>query len=140
MPLTNNMWGGIMKIAVVAENNKVSQHFGQAKGIFVYDTNGKKEYFESPGHGEIPALLKSLNIDFVACGGIGQGAMDNLIKNDIKAFTGLEGFCDDIAEGFFRDILVTGRQKCCGGGHDHKHHGHHGHHGENHSCNCKCGK
>lgn len=125
-----------MKIAVVADNNKVSQHFGQAKGFFVYDSEGNKEYYESTGHGEIPALLKELNIDFVACGGIGQGAMDNLKNKDIKAFTGLEGLCDDIANGFFREILVTGRQKCCGGHGNHEHHKH----DDNHSCNCNCGK
>lgn len=122
-----------MKIAVVCDNNKVSQHFGRCEGFYVYDGENKT-YHESLGHGEIPKQLKELGVDFVACGGIGQGAIEKLEAYKIKAFTGLEGFCDDIADGFFRDILVTGRQGCCGGGHhDHDHHHHHDH---GHKCKC----
>ncbi|MEG2437170.1 MAG: NifB/NifX family molybdenum-iron cluster-binding protein [Cetobacterium sp.] len=119
-----------MKIAIVADNNKVSQHFGKAPGFFVYDGTNKT-YYESIGHGAIPKQLKELGIDFVACGGIGEGAINNLKELNIKAFTGLEGFCDDIANGFFKQILVTGNSGC--NSHDHSHH-------SNHSCNCKCGK
>ena len=123
-----------MKIAVVSENNKTSQHFGRAEGFFVYD-GANKEYFLSKGHGEIPKQLKELGIDFVACGGIGEGAINNLKSLDIKVFSGLEGFCDDIAEGFFRHILVNGDTICT----SHSHH-HGEHHSSGHSCNCKCGK
>ncbi|MDX8336763.1 MULTISPECIES: NifB/NifX family molybdenum-iron cluster-binding protein [Cetobacterium] len=119
-----------MKIAVVCENNKISQHFGRAEGFYVYDSS-KKEYHESNGHGTIPNQLKELGVEFVACGGIGEGALNNLKSLDIKVFSGLEGFCDDIADGFFKQILVTGNAGC--NSHDH-------HHGHGHSCNCKCGK
>lgn len=105
-----------MKLAIVAENEKVSQHFGKADGFFVYDGKDKR-YYKSEGHGSIPNQLKELGVSFVACGGIGEGAVEKLKENGIKIFTGLEGFCDDIAEGFFKDILVTGTQGC---GSEHK--------------------
>ncbi|MGL5052902.1 MAG: NifB/NifX family molybdenum-iron cluster-binding protein [Cetobacterium sp.] len=122
-----------MKIAIVSEKNKISQHFGRAEGFFVYD-GVKKDYYESKGHGEIPKQLKELEVDVVACGGIGEGAISNLNSLDIKVFSGLEGFCDDIAEGFFKNILVNGEAICS----SNKHHHGEDHHG--HSCNCKCGK
>ncbi|MGL4910517.1 MAG: NifB/NifX family molybdenum-iron cluster-binding protein [Cetobacterium sp.] len=125
-----------MKFAVVSENGKVSQHFGRAEGFFVYEGD-TKTYYESNGHGQIPKQLKELGVNFVAAGGIGAGAIDNLNTLNINVFSGLEGFCDDIAKGFFNNILVNGEAVCK----SHDHHGHHGHHhGEGHSCNCKCGK
>lgn len=125
-----------MKIAVVSENNKISQHFGRAEGFFVYDGTNK-EYHESNGHGAIPGQLKELGVDFVACGGIGEGALNNLNSLNIKVFSGLEGFCDDIADGFFKRILVNGEAVCSS--HEKQNHHEH-HHGHGHSCNCKCGK
>lgn len=113
-----------MKIAIVTEDGKISQHFGKAEGFFVYD--GKdKVYYKSEGHGNLPKQLKELGVNFLACGGIGEGAIEKLKENGIKAFTGLEGLCDDIAEGFFKEILVTGNQGCGST------------HTKEHQCKCK---
>lgn len=114
-----------MKIAIVCDNNRVSQHFGKSEGFYVYDENNKT-YYKSKGHGEIPNMLADLGIDFVACGGIGDCALKSLQEKNIKVFHGLEGLCDDIAKGFFKGILIEGNQNC------HKDHSH----SSGHSCKC----
>ncbi|MEA4884181.1 MAG: NifB/NifX family molybdenum-iron cluster-binding protein [Clostridia bacterium] len=137
-----------MIIAVGTENGVVYPHFGKAPEYTAYAIeDGKivsKETISSPGHGVcgMPAFMQEHRVEVVIAGGIGQGAIENLIVRGIEVVAGASGNADQVVQAYLRGSLATSPQTCgCGGhGHDHAHEGRHDHcHEHGHADGGCCG-
>lgn len=121
-----------MKIAVTYAGGVIFQHFGHTAQFKIYnvedgnivseqviDTNGS-------GHGALAALLSSLGVDTLICGGIGGGAQMALAEAGIRLFGGIAGEADAAVEALLAGELEYNPNVRC------SHHDHH--HGEEHTC------
>lgn len=127
-----------MKIAVTYENGQIFQHFGHTEQFKLYETDGGKILSEEivstngSGHGALAALLRSLNVDVLICGGIGGGAKTALASADIQLYGGVSGSCDAAIQALLAGNLGYNPNVKCSH-HDHEHgEGEHGCGG--HSC------
>ena len=74
-----------MKIAVAAQGEYVSPHFGHCEGFMVYETENRdikeKNLVENPGHqpGFLPKFLAEAGVKVIIAGGMGSMAQ-NLFK------------------------------------------------------------
>jgi predicted Fe-Mo cluster-binding NifX family protein len=129
-----------MKIAIPAQLNQLSPHFGQAESFEVFCIDPQSRTMTArwtlfidahAGCGTLPALLTSQGIDVVLCGGLGLGAKANLEHVGIRVVAGAP--VDDV-ENLLRCYL-DGSLVTVGGVCNHHHAGqrHHGgghcHHG-----------
>lgn len=84
-----------MILAVTYENGEVFQHFGKTPYFKLYNiVDGKILQQEvvstdGQGHGALAAILNSLGVDALFCGGIGPGAINALAQIGIKCFPGI---------------------------------------------------
>ena len=126
-----------MKIAVAAQGDQVSAHFGHCPGFIFYTIeDGKvsgKQAVENPGHScqGLPAYLKEQGISLVISGGMGPGAMANLNAQGIEAITGVRGTADGAVLTYLASGLVSKGVTCS---HDHAGHTCGGHSCGEHSC------
>lgn len=116
-----------MKIAVTYENGMIFQHFGHTKQFKIYETtDGKSIKTEivdtnGEGHSSLAALLSSLGVHVLICGGIGGCAKEALAAADIELRGGVVGFCDTAVEAFLAGRLVY-KQDCQCNHHSHGDH------------------
>jgi len=107
-----------MKLAIAADGNNVSEHFGQCEGYMLFTIeDGKvtdRHAIESPGHapGVLPALLSDLGAEVVIAGGMGPKAVDLFCQHGIVVYVGVSGDLDDVAEQFIRGELQAGSNVC----------------------------
>ncbi len=133
-----------MKIAVASSNEMVSEHFGHCKNFNFFEiVDGKvisEESVDNPGHDckALPQFLKDNNMEALISGGIGRGAMNNLIGHSIEVVSGASGLAKEAALEFEKGNLKSSG-KICSHDHDHDHHhGHgHGHHHHHNHNGCK---
>lgn len=127
-----------MKIAVTHENGQIFQHFGHTEQFKIYDADGGKILSEEivstngSGHGALAALLRTLNIDVLICGGIGGGAKAALADAGIKLCGGASGSCDAAVQALLAGNLDYNPDVKCSH-HDHEH-GESGHTCSEHGC------
>jgi len=127
-----------MKIAVTYENGQVFQHFGHTEAFKLYTAEeGKIVSSElvstnGSGHSALAALLSSLKVDALICGGIGGGAQAALANAGIRLYGGVTGDADKAAASLAAGTLVYNPAVRCDH-HDHAHHGE-GHHCGEHGC------
>lgn len=89
-----------MKIAVPYENGQVFAHFGRAEHFKIYvvsddeilssevvDTNGT-------GHSALAGFLQERGVNALICGGIGVGAVGELLEAKIQIMGGASGDAD----------------------------------------------
>lgn len=85
------------KIAVAAEGNMVTQHFGHCQNFNIYDTEDgkiiKEESIPNPGHrpGFLPNYLHDLGVNLIVSGGMGGGAIDIFEMHGIEIIVGASG-------------------------------------------------
>lgn len=138
-----------MRIAVTYENNEVFQHFGKTQQFKVYDINENKIISSfildsnGAGHGALAEVLRKNGVDLLICGGIGNGAVNALAKNNVKVCAGASGNTDELVEKYLKGELdLSGASNCNHHHHEHEenhecHCGDHGHeHKEKHDCHC----
>ena len=125
-----------MKIAIATEGTNVSSHFGKCENFTIVEiedsTVKSKSIFDTScnQHGLLPGFLASQNVKLVIAGGMGEGARQNLITNDIEIISGVSGDIDKAITAYLSGKLISSDAGCSG--HDHSH----GHsHGEG-GCNC----
>lgn len=127
-----------MKIAVTYENGQIFQHFGHTEQFKVYDIDGGTILSEEivstngSGHGALAALLRSLHIEALICGGIGGGAKAALADAGIKLYGGASGSCDAAVQALLAGKLEFDPDVTCSH-HDHTH-GESGHACSEHGC------
>ena len=115
----------VKKIAIAAEGQSVSEHFGHCEGFTIYWTDAgqiiRQEFLPNPGHkpGLLPNLLNDNGVQVVIAGGMGGGAIEIFNEKGIDVITGARGQLDTtIASYLAGDLLSTG--SVC---HEHQHTG-----------------
>lgn len=118
-----------MKIAIAADGQSVSQHFGHCEGFMICDCNkekatnqmvvGKKEFIPNPGHqpGFLPNFLDSQGVKVVIAGGMGGGAVQIFNDKKIEVITGASGNIDSVLNEYFSGKLKSTGSVC----HEHQH-------------------
>jgi predicted Fe-Mo cluster-binding NifX family protein len=107
-----------MKVAIAADGGYVAQHFGKCQEYAVFEvengSSGNLEYIPSPGHqpGFLPRYLKSLNVDCIIAGGMGQKALALFAENNIETIVGISGPVEKVKEDFVNGKLVSGASLC----------------------------
>ncbi len=87
-----------MKIAVAAQGENVSAHFGHCEGFMVYDTDNReivsKKFVENPGHqpGFLPVFLAEKGVKTIVAGGMGERAQTLFLENGISSKVHLSDF------------------------------------------------
>lgn len=114
-----------MKIAIAADGNNVSAHFGHCEGFIIYSKDGEnaleKSFVANPGHrpGFLPMFLKERNVNSIIAGGMGEAAQNMFTDNNIEVFVGIQGDCDDVINDYFLGRLNSSGSVC----HEHKREG-----------------
>ena len=107
-----------MKLAIAADGNTVSRHFGHCEGFAIYTLEGdrivSREFVQNPGHrpGFLPNYLNGLGVNAVVSGGMGAGAIEIFAGKGIEVFTGAEGDCERIADCFSKGELQSSGSVC----------------------------
>ncbi len=120
-----------MKIAIAADGNMVSGHFGHSELFHLYDVeNGNvinQNTLKNPGHkpGFIPKFLHDHGAECIIVGGMGQKAKQIFDHHGITSLTGIEGEVTAVLDQYLSGSLESG-EECCG----HHHHGNGHNHGD----------
>lgn len=86
-----------IKIAVAADGEVVTEHFGHCEGFVICTVEAKQiiesEFVANPGHrpGFLPNFLHSKHVDVIISGGMGPGAIEIFNAKNIGVVTGVEG-------------------------------------------------
>lgn len=126
-----------IKIAIPTEGTNVSSHFGKCENITIVElenSNIKSKVCmstEGNQHGLLPTFLAEHGVNIVIAGGMGEGAKQNLVANNIEIIFGASGDIDQVISAYINGTLKTTDAGCSGHGHSHEHE-----HGEG---GCSCG-
>jgi len=107
-----------MKIAVAAQGNIVSQHFGHCQGFVVYTVEEnkslEKSFLPNAGHrpGFLPVFLKEQGVNVVIAGGMGENAQKLFGQNNIEVIVGVQGYCDDLVQEYVKGNLQSSGAFC----------------------------
>lgn len=106
------------KIAIAADGDVISQHFGHCEGFFIYDIAdgnvAQRSFLANPGHkpGLLPRLLHEARVQVVIAGGMGQGAIDLFNEAQIDVITGAAGTVEQTLQSFLAGTLVSDDSPC----------------------------
>lgn len=109
---------GTHRVAIAAEGNGVSSHFGHCEKFEVFDVRNKEifhyEVILNPGHepGKLPRLLASCGITRVLAGGMGMKAVQLFEEQGIEVTTGISGPVKEVIGNFIDDRIVAGESIC----------------------------
>ncbi len=110
-----------MKIAVPTRDNHVDDHFGHCQyyTVFTVDENNKvvkKEILPSPqGCGcksEIAGTLKTLGVEWMLAGNMGQGAVNKISGAGIRVVRGCSGNVDELIETWLTGSVTDSGETC----------------------------
>lgn len=107
-----------MKIAVAADGDKVSLHFGRCSEYRVFSVEdgkvARRESLKNPGHepGVLPKLLADEGVDVIIAGGMEPRAEQLLKDQGIKPVTGVLGPVEEVVEAYLKGTLKTGPSSC----------------------------
>jgi predicted Fe-Mo cluster-binding NifX family protein len=109
-----------LKVAIPADNNLVSSHFGHCTQFIIYEINKDQKKVESkktidnPGHepGFLPIYLARLDINLIIAGGMGTRAKQLFEENNIQTITGAEGETDKVIQDYLEENLVSKGNYC----------------------------
>ena len=113
-----------MKIAVAAEKQNVTEHFGHCMNFLIYNVeNGlitNEETIPNPGHrpGFLPVFLAERGVNVIISGGMGGGAIDIFNENNIEVIVGASGDAKTAVINYLKGNLKTTGSIC----HEHQHH------------------
>jgi predicted Fe-Mo cluster-binding NifX family protein len=116
-----------MKIAIATEGANVSGHFGKCESFTIVDienSNVKSKTVIDTSknqHGLLPAFLAAHNVNLVIAGGMGDGARQNLIENDIEIISGASGNIEEIIKSYLNGSLKSNDTGCSSHEHSHSH-------------------
>jgi predicted Fe-Mo cluster-binding NifX family protein len=116
-----------MKIAIATEGTNVSGHFGKCENFTIAEIENAevkgKTILSTEGnqHGLLPAFLASHAVSLVIVGGMGDGARQKLIANDIEIVSGASGSVDAAINAYLDGSLKSNDAGCSDHGHSHSH-------------------
>lgn len=122
----------MMKIAIPVSNGEIFQHFGRTEQFKLYEVEDNMvvscDLLDSngTGHEALAELLAENGVEFVICGGMGEGANRALFDAGIIPISGAEGDPDEAVAEFLSGDLLSAGCNC-------------DHHGEGHECGGSCG-
>jgi len=108
----------IHKVAIAADGNVVSSHFGHCEKYTVFHIRNKEifhqEYLLNPGHepGILPRMLASCGITHVLAGGMGMKAVQLFEEQGIRVTLGISGPVDEVINDFMCGRIVPGKSMC----------------------------
>ncbi|KUG15455.1 dinitrogenase iron-molybdenum cofactor biosynthesis [hydrocarbon metagenome] len=108
----------IHKVAIAADGNGVSSHFGHCEKYTVYHIRNKEIFHEenlmNPGHepGKLPRMLASCGITHVLAGGMGMKAVQLFNEQGIEVTLGISGPVDEVINDFMCGRIVPGKSMC----------------------------
>lgn len=114
-----------MKIAVAADGQQVSTHFGHCEAYVIADISGGRvadvRTLPNPGHeaGALPVLLRSHHVDTVIAGGMGARAAGLFAAYGIGTITGVTGSVQDALARFAAGDLESQPGLCDQSGRGH---------------------
>lgn len=116
-------------------DNKVNAHFGKTEAFRIYEfeestlVNQGTLRNEASGHDEVAAMLLAKNVQVVLCNGIGMGALQALMDQNVQVYPGLEGDVDVVVASYLDGAIVNGGFSTCSS------------HSDDSSCSCggNCG-
>ena len=100
-----------MRIAVTYHDGAVFEHFGEARALMLYDTQGDRVLatkllpVKGGGHGAMAQVLQENHVDVLLCGGIGVHALEALKAQQVQVYSGIKGAADKAVEGFLNGTL-----------------------------------
>lgn len=112
-----------MKIAVAADGQYVSGHFGHCEGFAIFTTRQevieKREFVQNPGHqpGFLPNFLGNLGVNVVISGGMGGNAVQMFQEKGIEVVTGASGAAEQAVSAYISGTLKSSGSVC--GEHQH---------------------
>jgi|SRR3989339_760807 len=107
-----------MKIAVAADGDSVSGHFGRCQKYSFFEVEGKtvksKSHADCPAHqpGFIPRWLKEQGVNVVIAGGAGVKAQELFTEFGIKYFLGVQGKIEEVVKLLLDGKLAGGESLC----------------------------
>jgi predicted Fe-Mo cluster-binding NifX family protein len=118
-----------MKIAIATEGTNVSGHFGKCENFTIVEIENaevkNKTVLSTEGnqHGLLPAFLASHDVSLVIVGGMGDGARQKLIANDIEIVSGASGSVEAVINAYLDGSLKSNDAGCSDHDHSHSHGG-----------------
>jgi predicted Fe-Mo cluster-binding NifX family protein len=108
------------RIAVAAEKNVVSDHFGLSEDFIYYDTDGVKvtkiERFHNPGHrpSELPEkiIAHGGKIDTIISGKIGKEAAKIFQNEEVEIIIGAKGETSEVVDSYIKGTLHSEGEFC----------------------------
>ena len=108
------------RIAVAAEKNEVSEHFGLSEDFIYYDTDGEKiikvERFHNPGHrpSELPEKIinHGRKIDTVISGRLGNEAAKIFMHDGVEIIIGAKGDIAKTVDSYLHGSLHSEGEFC----------------------------
>lgn len=107
-----------MKVAIAVDGGHVAQHFGKCQEYVLFDViDGHHEnlkHIKNPGHqpGFLPRYLKSLDVDCIIAGGMGQKALALFAENNIKPIVGVSEQVIQVIDDYLKGSLTSGASLC----------------------------
>lgn len=107
-----------MKIAVAAEGQNVSEHFGHCEGFMIFETTEAgimgTTMVESPEHqpGLLPNFLADMGVQVIIAGGMGAGAVNIFNEKKIQVITGASGDACQSVESYLAGKLASDVSIC----------------------------
>ena len=111
------------KVAIAAEKNQVSQHFGHCEAFVIFLIDGEKvtdkKVVPNPGHkpGFLPVFLAEQGVHVIISGGMGAGAVEIFNEHGIVTIIGASGEIDSVIESYLKGNL-TSTNVICNHNHD----------------------
>ena len=112
-----------MKIAVAAEGNSVTEHFGHCAGFLTFETEDNRiissQFIPNPGHrpGFLPVFLHEKGVSVIISGGMGQGAIDIFNEKGVEVIVGASGDAQTAVSRYLQGALKSTGSVC----HQHQH-------------------
>jgi predicted Fe-Mo cluster-binding NifX family protein len=113
-----------MKIAIAADQNQVTEHFGHCPEFVIYTLENKSitsvERIPNPGHkpGFLPVFLNDRGVNVIVSGGMGQSAIQLFNQFNIEVIVGVSGTTRAAVEQYAEGTLKSTGSVC----HQHLHH------------------
>ena len=100
----------IIAVTIDKNTNKVFQHFGESQNFYLYDTEKNEGKIVDNGgnsHHELVPYLKTLGVEVVICGGLGNHAVQLMESKGIKVYPGASGDVNDVIQKYKDNKLIA---------------------------------
>jgi len=107
-----------MIIAISADKDQVSMHFGRCEKYVLFDVKDKeiinKKEVENPGHQPffLPKFLAEKGVNILITGGIGPRAINLFNGLNIKVISNVEGKVEDIIKEYLKGKINEKLEPC----------------------------